>query len=161
MISSCDHAVLTEGWVKEQGKEAALMEAWGNCHHLFWLLIWCSPCLLQLQKLHIYHGSHKWGLLCQAAKKLIPSPVQSWVWFVPKDQQLSGVCPSRPWDHPGSDNKAIQWEALCQPSCHMGIHIHLGCLHYLTGSSFALIQLFQCLCLVGLGTPPREGKSHL
>lgn len=45
MVFSCDHALLTEGWVKEQGKEAALMKVWGNCHHLFWLLIWFSPCL--------------------------------------------------------------------------------------------------------------------
>lgn len=109
MVFSCDHAVLTEGWVKEKSKEAALMEVWGSCPHplcfsfgvLHAPVQGCRSCTFIMA--HINGGSF--------AKRLTPSPLESWVWFAPKDQQLSGLCPSRTWDHPGSDNKAIQWQA--------------------------------------------------
>lgn len=41
---------------------------------------------------------------------------------------------------------AAWWDALLQPSSffHVGIHVHLGCMHYLR-SSLALIQLLGCL----------------
>lgn len=63
---------------------------------------------------------------------------------------------------PGSGPCRAWWQgSWCRSVGGSAPTIRLGCTHYSTGNSWALIQLFGCLCLAGLWISLGEGSSHL